>query len=91
MYASDLRFLLIFILISGLFSSVSYGQELIVTLNKTGSGYYNLKLKKPESSLQKKRLVRSKYSRGSYEGASKPCFTLWLIATYDANQFAGIF
>ena len=85
-----MRFLLIFVLIFGLFSSVSYGQELIVTLKKTGS-YYYLILKKPESSLQKKRLVRSKYSRGSYEGASKPCFTLWLIATYDANQFAGIF
>ena len=85
-----MRFLLIFVLIFGLFSSVSYGQELIATLNKAGS-YYYLKLKKPESSLQKKQLVRKKYSRGSYEGASKPCFTLAHIVTYDANQFASIF
>jgi len=85
-----MRFLLILVLLFGLFSSVSYGQELMVTLKKTGS-YYYLILKKPESSIQKKELARAKYSRGSYEGASKPCFTLTEIITYDANQFAGFF
>ena len=86
-----MRFFLIFFFIFGLFSSVSYGQELIVTLKKDSGSHYILKLTKPKTSHLSKPLAEGVYTRGDYKGKTRPCFQLRQIYTYNANQFAAFF